>query len=61
MQPGMENLNAKFNMFYVLRGMKFRRLSAEFGLHQGQPPILNYIWKHAGNIHIKTPPCVMPT
>ncbi len=59
MQPGMENLNAKFNMFYMLRGMKFRHLSAEFGLHQGQPPILNYIWKHAGCTQKEIADCMM--
>ena len=48
MYPGMEDLNAKVNMWFVLRRMKFRKLSVEFGLHEGQPPLLDYIRKHTG-------------
>lgn len=59
MYPGMEDLNSKLNMFFVLRGIKFRQLSAELGLHQGQAPILDYIWTHSGCTQKEIADCMM--
>ena len=48
MRPGMDSLNAKLNLLFILRGMKLRKVSGELNLHQGQAPILNFIWKNPG-------------